>query len=72
MGAPIATEVWALPLEGFGRFVAAIPSPLGIGTVRLGDGTAPKGFLCEAAAIEGAEDITALGGWRAFMQRQAA
>jgi allophanate hydrolase len=71
-GAPIATEVWALPLEGFGRFVAAIPSPLGIGTVRLADGTVPKGFLCEATATEGAEDITALGGWRAFMRRQAA
>jgi allophanate hydrolase len=71
-GAAIATEVWALPLEGFGRFVAAIPAPLGIGTLRLADGTAPKGFLCEAAAIDGAEDITALGGWRAFMRREAA
>jgi allophanate hydrolase len=33
-GGPVATEVWALPAEGFGRFVAAIPPPLGIGTVR--------------------------------------
>jgi allophanate hydrolase len=71
-GVAIAAEVWALPAEGFGRFVAAIPSPLGIGTVRLADATAPKGFLCESAAVEGAEDISALGGWRAFIETQAA
>ena len=66
-GAPIAVEVWALPPEGFGRFVAGIPSPLGIGTLSLADGTQAKGFLCEAIATEGARDITEFGGWRAFM-----
>jgi allophanate hydrolase len=71
-GVAIATEVWALPQVGFGRFVAAIPSPLAIGTVRLADATAPKGFLCESAAVDGAEDVSALGGWRAFIETQAA
>jgi allophanate hydrolase len=66
-GAPVATEVWALPPEGFGRFVAGIPSPLGVGTVRLADGTAPKGFLVEPEGLAGAEDISRFGGWRAYM-----
>jgi allophanate hydrolase len=66
-GHPIATEVWALPVEGFGRFVAGIPAPLGIGTLLLADGTRPKGFLCEAEAIRDAKHISSYGGWRAFM-----
>ena len=66
-GHKIATEVWALPPKGFGRFVASIPSPLGIGTVLLDDGTRPKGFLCESEAIRGAENISSHGSWRAFM-----
>jgi allophanate hydrolase len=66
-GAGIQTEVWALSPEAFGRFVAGIPAPLGIGTLRLADGTTPKGFLVEPAALDGALDITAFGGWRAFL-----
>ena len=65
--ARIAVEVWALPAEGFGRFVAGIPAPLGIGTLLLADGSRPKGFLCEAEAIKDAEDISTFGGWRAHM-----
>lgn len=65
-GAAIATEVWALPPAAFGRFVAAIAPPLGIGTVRLSDGTTVKGFLCEQVATTGASDITDFGGWRAY------
>ena len=53
--------------RGFGQFVAAIPPPLSIGTVRLADGRGVKGFLVEPAAIDGARDISAFGGWRAFM-----
>ncbi|WP_439817797.1 allophanate hydrolase [Zavarzinia sp. CC-PAN008] len=66
-GAAIAGEVWSLPPAGFGAFVAGIPAPLGIGTLRLADGTRPKGFLVEAEAVQGAEEITALGGWRAWL-----
>ncbi|TBW37352.1 allophanate hydrolase [Siculibacillus lacustris] len=66
-GAAIAAEVWALSPAAFGRFVAGIPAPLGIGTVELADGARVKGFLCEAAGLDGAEDITASGGWRAHM-----
>ncbi|MHB2168865.1 allophanate hydrolase [Alsobacter sp. R-9] len=66
-GAAIATEVWALSPDAFGRFVAAIPPPLGIGTLLLADGTRPKGFLVEPLAVEGAQDVSAHGGWRAYV-----
>ncbi len=68
-GASIATEVWSLDPAGFGTFVAKIPGPLGIGTLRLADGTMVKGFLAEAEAVRGAEDISGYGGWRAFLAR---
>lgn len=71
-GGSIALEIWALPPAGFGEFVSMIPSPLGIGMVRLSDGGIVQGFVCEAIAAEGAEDITDLGGWRAFVARAAA
>ena len=66
-GAAIEVEIWALPAEGFGRFVAAVPPPLSIGTLRLGDGRGVKGFLVEAAAVAGAPDISSFGGWRAYL-----
>ncbi len=69
-GGAIALEVWDLPASEFGSFVAGIAVPLGIGTVTLADGSAVQGFVCEAAAVENAEDaedITALGGWRAYL-----
>jgi allophanate hydrolase len=66
-GAAIELEVWALPLAAFGAFMAGVAAPLSIGTVTLADGRAVKGFLVEAAAVAGARDITALGGWRKFV-----
>ena len=66
-GAAIEVEIWALGYEAFGRFVAEVPPPLAIGTVTLADGRQVKGFLVEAQATVGAEDISKLGGWRAFV-----
>jgi allophanate hydrolase len=40
--------------------------------VRLKDGRGVKGFLVEAADINGAREISAFGGWRAFMADAAA
>ncbi|HEY3598970.1 MAG TPA: allophanate hydrolase [Paraburkholderia sp.] len=71
-GAPIAVEVWEMPFAAFGSFVAEVPSPLGIGTLRLADGSGVQGFLCESIALEGAADITAFGGWRAYLASRAA
>jgi allophanate hydrolase len=67
-GAEIIVELWDVPLEKFGSFVALIPAPLGIGTLSLSDGREVKGFICEGAAVEGATDITHLGGWRAYIK----
>jgi allophanate hydrolase len=69
-GVSIEVEVWALPVEGFGRFADAIPAPLSIGTITLSDGRAVKGFLVEAAAIDGARDISSFGGWRTYLARE--
>lgn len=66
-GAPIIVETYALTPEAFGRFVAAVPAPMVIGTATLADGTSTKSFLCEPAALAGATDITALGGWIAYL-----
>lgn len=70
-GAAIALEVWAMSPANFGRFVAMIPPPLAIGTVRLADGRDVKGFVAEPAALDGAHDITGFGGWRAFMVQRS-
>ncbi|HEV8378672.1 MAG TPA: allophanate hydrolase [Tepidisphaeraceae bacterium] len=66
-GASIELEVWELPPAAFANFVAAIPPPLGIGTIRLDDGSDVKGFLCEPYVIQNARDISHLGGWRQFL-----
>jgi allophanate hydrolase len=71
-GRGIALEVWALPKARLGTFVAGVPAPLGLGTVTLADGTAPKGFLVEAAGVVGAEDVTAFGCWRKAIAEEAA
>jgi allophanate hydrolase len=71
-GSAIEIEVWALSPAAFGAFVAAIPSPLSIGTLRLADGSDVKGFLVEATAIDDARDISHFGGWRAFVAEMAA
>ncbi len=65
-GAPIAVEVWALPIAGFGDFIGRIPAPLGVGKLSLDDGSAVTGFLCESAVLEGQPDITGFGGWRQY------
>jgi len=67
-GVAIELEIWALSAEGFGRFVAAVPSPLSIGTITLADRRPVQGFLVEAQGIVGARDISSFGGWRAFMR----
>jgi len=67
-GAAIKLEVYELDLASFGSFVAEVPPPLAIGTVTLADGSSVKGFVAEPRALTGAEDITHLGGWRAYIE----
>ncbi|MEM1191182.1 MAG: allophanate hydrolase [Pseudomonadota bacterium] len=66
-GCRIKVEVWSLPAEEFGSFVAAIPYPLGIGKLELDSGEWVSGFICEGLGIEGAEDISNLGSWRTYI-----
>ena len=66
-GSAIKVEVWAMPAAQYGSFIALIPSPLGIGTLQLADGSSVQGFICEPHALVGAQDITHFGGWRAYV-----
>jgi allophanate hydrolase len=68
-GPGIETEVWEMNFSAFGEFVAEVPTPMGIGSVVLEDDSTVKGFLCEVAALDGADEITSYGGWRAFLSR---
>ncbi len=70
-GAAIDLEVWALPANKFGEFIQGVPRPLGIGTLVLDDESEVKGFLCEAHAVQQAEDVTRFGGWRAYLGHQS-
>jgi allophanate hydrolase len=67
-GARIELEIWALPTEQVGSFVAAIPAPLGLGKIELDSGALVTGFLCEGYASRGATDITSHGGWRDYVK----
>ena len=64
----IEVEIWRMPVEHYGSFVAAIPPPLGIGTLQLFCGGTVQGFTCDPAAIGGALDISAHGGWRNYIE----
>ena len=68
-GASIPLEIYELDMAAFGSFVAEVPPPLAIGTVTLADGSLVKGFVAEPRATTNAEDITSLGGWRAYVAR---
>lgn len=70
-GGHVALEVWELSVAAFGLFVSRIPSPLGIGRIQLSDGRSVQGFVCEAWALEGAEDITQYGGFRAYLDSKS-
>jgi allophanate hydrolase len=71
-GASIELEVWEMPMSEYGSFVALIPAPLGIGSIELEDGSRVQGFLCEADGLRGAAEITAHGGWRAYLDSLSA
>jgi allophanate hydrolase len=69
-GAAIELEIWELPSTEVGGFLAKVGPPLAIGTIDIEDGSRVHGFLCEGHGAEGAEDISALGGWRAYLSHR--
>lgn len=70
-GAAIEVEVWELPVTALGSFLLGVAAPLAIGRVELADGTLVPGFICEAAGVVHAADITSYGGWRAYRSARA-
>lgn len=66
-GTTIAVEVWSLPSLAMGAFIVQVDTPLAIGSVELRDGHWVKGFVCEPWGLDDAEDISAFGGWLAYM-----
>lgn len=68
-GHAIELEIWQLPIENYGKFVASVPMPLGFGTLTLADGNTVQGFLCESYATLNAVDISLFGGWRAYLNQ---
>ncbi|NLU84852.1 allophanate hydrolase [Rhodococcus sp. HNM0569] len=71
-GASVAGELWQLSHGALGRFLAALPAPMNLGRVELADGQWVVGFGCAADALDGAEDITRFGSWRAYLDARAA
>ena len=69
-GLAIEVEVYDMPLAAVGSFLALIPPPLGLGSVQLADDRWVNGFICEGAALAGATDISAFGGWRAYQAQK--
>ncbi len=64
-------ELYEMDAADFGKFVAQIPAPLGIGKVKLSDGRLVPGFIGDTSILENAEkfsvqDISELGDWRKF------
>jgi allophanate hydrolase len=65
-GVAIEVEVYEMPLAAVGSFLALVAPPLGLGNLQMASGEWVKGFICEGAALAGAADISAHGGWRGY------
>jgi allophanate hydrolase len=68
VGPGIEVEIWSVPEDRFGGFVAGVPPPLGIGRVQIEGGEWVSGFICEPVGLAAAEEITSFGGWRAYLR----
>jgi hypothetical protein len=66
-GSPVAVEVWSVPAGAVAFILMNEPDGLTIGKVRLADGSVVLGVLGEFVACEGQKEITAFGGWRAYI-----
>jgi hypothetical protein len=66
-GMAVALEVWEVPAAGLATILLQEPPGLCIGKVRLADGEEVLGVLGEPILCEGQREITAYGGWRAYL-----
>jgi hypothetical protein len=67
MGTNVALELWDVPLAGLATILQSEPPGLAIGKVALKDGSVVLGVLGEPFLCQGQREITALGGWRAYI-----
>ncbi|MBV9290516.1 MAG: amidase [Hyphomicrobiales bacterium] len=66
-GVKVAVEIWSVPASGLASILLKEPPGLTIGKVRLADGETVLGVIGEPALVEGQREITAFGGWRAYV-----
>ena len=66
-GAAIAVEVWSVPAEAVAFILLNEPEGLTMGKAKLVDGSVVLAVLGEPASCEHQREITAFGGWRAYM-----
>lgn len=71
-GVAVAVEVWAVPPAGLASILLKEPPGLSIGKVKLADGSEVLGVLGEPILCEGQKEITAYGGWRAYVADRTA
>jgi hypothetical protein len=69
-GAAVAVEVWSVPADGLASILMQEPPGLCIGKVRLADGDETLGVLGEPILCDGQREITAFGGWRAYVAQR--
>jgi allophanate hydrolase len=67
-GAELVAERWLVSEAALGQFLAALPEPMLLGSVRLDDGSSAVGFACDAVAAMNGTDITRYGDWLAALQ----
>ena len=66
-GACVALELWSVPVAGLAKILQSEPPGLAIGKVVLRDGSIVLGVLGEPFLCEGQREITAFGGWHAYI-----
>jgi hypothetical protein len=69
-GTRVALELWEVPVAGLATILQNEPPGLAIGKVVLKDGSIVLGVLGEPFLCEGQREITAFGGWRAYIAAQ--
>ncbi|WP_244892349.1 allophanate hydrolase-related protein, partial [Nocardia arizonensis] len=70
LGAPIRGELFLVSRAGLGGFLAGLPAPMALTSIELADGRAVVGFACAFDAARAATDITAFGGWKAYLRHR--
>ncbi len=72
VGTRVALELWDVPLAGLAGILMSEPPGLCIGKVALADGSIVLGVLGEPFLCRGQREITAFGGWRAYIAARPA